>query len=133
MGMSTEHALKHFYQQGILILLPHIKTTFGLTDVEIGLIGTSRAISSGIVNIPAAIITDLFRSRISVVLTASLLCMALGYFLWAYLMLIGSLYWQPSLLAEVPLYGMPRHTAASPQYIQINEHLPCHFIELEDR
>jgi len=130
--MPTGHALKHFYQQRILILLPHIKTTFRLTDVEIGLIRTSRAISSGAVNIPAEIITDLFRNRISTVLTISLLCMALGYFFMG----ISNAYWIIILAAIITGEGASlRHAPcireALRQHIHINEHLPYRFIKLE--
>jgi len=73
--------VKHFYQQGILLLIPFVKASLGLTDVQVGLLGTSRTIFSSAMNIPAGIMADVWRDKISVMLTASLLSLSVGYFL----------------------------------------------------
>ena len=80
-GLAAGHGVKHFYQQGVLLLIPPIKASLGLSDVEVGLIGTSRTISGAISNIPAGIMADMWRSKVALMLTASLTCMALGYLL----------------------------------------------------
>ena len=80
-GLSVGHMVKHFYQQGILLLIPFVKASLGLTDVQVGLLGTSRTIFSSAMNIPAGIMTDVWRDKISVMLTASLLSLSVGYFL----------------------------------------------------
>lgn len=78
-GMGAGHGIKHFYQQGVILLLPSIKAGLGLTDVEVGLIGTARTISSAAMNVPAGFLADMWRTRVALMLTASLLSMALGY------------------------------------------------------
>ncbi len=93
-GLSVGHGIKHFYQQGVLLLIPPIKEGLGLTDVEIGLIGTSRTIAGAVSNIPAGILADMWRSKVALMLTASLTCMGLGYLLMGaapsyWLLLIG--------------------------------------------
>jgi FSR family fosmidomycin resistance protein-like MFS transporter len=80
-GLSVGHMVKHFYQQGILLLIPFVKASLGLTDVQVGLLGTSRTIFSSAMNIPAGIMADVWRDKISVMLTASLLSLSVGYFL----------------------------------------------------
>ena len=80
-ALSTGHMVKHFYQQGILLLIPFVKASLGLTDVQVGLLGTSRTIFSSAMNIPAGIMADVWRDKISIMLTASLLSLAIGYFL----------------------------------------------------
>ena len=80
-ALSAGHMVKHFYQQGILLLIPFVKASLGLTDVQVGLLGTSRTIFSSAMNIPAGIMADVWRDKISIMLTASLLSLSIGYFL----------------------------------------------------
>ena len=49
-GMAAGHGIKHFYQQGVILLLPYIKASLGIGDVEVGFIGTVRTISSATMN-----------------------------------------------------------------------------------
>jgi fucose permease len=58
-GLSMGHALKHFYQKAFLLLIPSFKKSMVLNDVQVGLFGTARTISSFIMNMPAGIIADL--------------------------------------------------------------------------
>ena len=92
--LSAGHGVKHFYQQGVLLLIPSIRETLGLSDVGVGLIETARTISSAAGNIPAGIMADMYRSKVSLMLASSLACMALGYLLMGaspgyWLLLIG--------------------------------------------
>jgi len=89
MGLAAGHAVKHFYQQAFLLLIPSFKNTMRLNDVQVGLFGTARTISSSTMNIPAGIMADLWRNKVGFLLAGSLICLALGY------LLIGltSLYW----------------------------------------
>ena len=95
LGLSAGHALKHFHQQGLLLLLPAIKATLGLTDVEVGLIGAARNVTGTTLNIPAGIIADIWRSKVALILASSLTCVALGYLLMGaspnyWLLLLGA-------------------------------------------
>ena len=64
-----------------MLLIPFVKASLGLTDVQVGLLGTSRTIFSSAMNIPAGIMADVWRDKISIMLTASLLSLSIGYFL----------------------------------------------------
>ena len=78
-GLSAGHAVKHFYQQALLLLLPAIKVSLGLTDIQIGFIGSARTIFSAGINIPAGILADMWRSQVALILAASLSSLAVGY------------------------------------------------------
>ncbi len=80
-GLSAGHTVKHFYQQGIILLIPSVKAALGLSDVEVGFIGTARTISSATINIPAGIMADMWRSKVALMLTASMTSLGLGYLL----------------------------------------------------
>ena len=78
-GLSAGHGVKHFYQQTLLLLLPHIKEALLLSDVAAGGIIGVRAAAMGAMNIPAGMFTDMFRSRIAFMLAGSMACLAFGY------------------------------------------------------
>jgi len=79
LGLSAGHSIQHFYQQGLLLLLPHIKEAMFLSDPAMGAIMTLRSAGSGVMNVPAGIMADMFRRRVALLLTASMMCLALGY------------------------------------------------------
>ena len=78
-GLSAGHSIQHFYDAGLLLLLPHIKTSMGLSDPAMGAIVSVRAAANGITNVPAGILADMFRQRVALMLTASMSCLTLGY------------------------------------------------------
>ncbi len=88
-GLALGHALKHFYQQAFLLLIPSFKAAMGLTDVQVGLFGTARTISSSIMNLPAGIMADIWRSKVGLILAASLTSLALGYLIIG----LSNVYW----------------------------------------
>ena len=78
-GLSAGHGIKHFGQGALLVMIPSIRATLGLSDVAIGGISSAQSISSGIANIPAGILTDMFRKKIAWILLASMLMVGTGY------------------------------------------------------
>ncbi|MDP6102322.1 MAG: MFS transporter [Dehalococcoidia bacterium] len=88
-GLAMGHAVKHFYQQAFLLLIPSFKEAMLLTDVQVGLFGTARTIASSIMNMPAGIIADMWRSKVGLILAASLTSLALGYLIIG----LSNVYW----------------------------------------
>ena len=83
-GLAMGHAVKHFYQQAFLLLIPSFKEAMVLTDVQVGLFGTARTISSSIMNMPAGIIADLWRSKVGLILAAPVCRRTFGFpVVWA--------------------------------------------------
>ncbi|SVB56163.1 uncharacterized protein METZ01_LOCUS209017, partial [marine metagenome] len=80
-GLAVGHSVKHFYQQAFLLLLPYVKDFLGLSDVGVGVLGAVRTISGALINIPAGIVSDIWRAHVGLMLTTSLSCIAIGYFL----------------------------------------------------
>ncbi len=98
-GLSAGHGIKHFGQGALLVMIPSIRATLGLGDVAIGGMSSAQSISSGIANIPAGILTDMFRKKIAWILLASMLMVGTGY------IIIGAspVYW--TLLIGVTIVG----------------------------
>jgi len=80
-GLATGHSVKHFYQQAFLLLLPYVKDFLALSDVGIGVLGAVRTLSGALINIPAGIVSDIWRTHVGLMLTTSLTCIAIGYLL----------------------------------------------------
>jgi FSR family fosmidomycin resistance protein-like MFS transporter len=99
-GLAMGHALKHFYQQAFLLLIPALKEAMLLTDVQVGLFGTARTVLSAAMNIPAGIMADMWRSKVGLILFCSLMSLAIGY------LIIGSTnsYWM--VLLGVAVTGL---------------------------
>jgi FSR family fosmidomycin resistance protein-like MFS transporter len=88
-GLSTGHGIKHFGQGAILILVPEIKASLALSDVAIGGMFAARDAAMGLTNVPAGILTDMFRHRVPMLLAVSMSFVALGYLLIG----MSSWYW----------------------------------------
>lgn len=88
-GLSAGHGIKHFGQGAILILVPEIKATLALSDVAIGGMFAARDASMGLANVPAGILTDMYRHRVPMLLAVSMSFVAIGYLLIG----MSSWYW----------------------------------------
>ena len=98
-GLSAGHGIKHFGQGALLVMIPSIRATLGLSDVAIGGISSTQSIASGIANIPAGILTDMFRKKIAWILLASMLMVGTGYIIIG----VAPVYWV--LLIGVAIVG----------------------------
>ncbi len=80
-GISAGHGIKHFGQGALLVMMPFIRSTFGIGDVAYGTIFAISSISSGIANVPAGMLADMYRKRVAWLLSISMLMVGAGYFL----------------------------------------------------
>ena len=80
-GISAGHGIKHFGQGALLVMMPFIRSTFAISDVAYGTLFAISSISSGIANVPAGMLADMYRKRVAWLLTISMLMVGAGYFL----------------------------------------------------
>ncbi|MXX92438.1 MAG: MFS transporter [Chloroflexi bacterium] len=80
-GISAGHGIKHFGQGALLVMMPFIRSTFAVGDVAYGTLFAISSISSGIANVPAGMLADMYRKRVAWLLTISMLMVGAGYFL----------------------------------------------------
>ena len=80
-GISAGHGIKHFGQGALLVMMPFIRSAYGIGDVAYGTIFSLSSISSGIANVPAGMLADMYRKRVAWLLTISMLMVGAGYFL----------------------------------------------------
>ena len=80
-GISAGHGVKHFGQGALTVMMPFIRATLGIGDIAYGAIFTVNSVSSGIANLPAGMLADMYRKKVAWMLSASMLMVGLGYFL----------------------------------------------------
>jgi MFS family permease len=88
-GLSAGHGVKHFGQGAVLLLIPELKATLGLSDIAVGAMFGARDASSGLTNIPAGLLTDMYRHRVPLLLMVSMTFVGIGYLMIG----LSSWYW----------------------------------------
>jgi MFS family permease len=71
--------LMHCFQQGWYIILPSVKETFGLSDIQYGAIESTRSASSTAVQLPSGAVSDMLRKQWVVVVTGGLVGLGAAY------------------------------------------------------
>ena len=98
-GISAGHGIKHFGQGALLVMMPFIRSTFAIGDVAYGTLFAISSISSGIANVPAGMLADMYRKRVAWLLTISMLMVGAGYFL------IGISHWVWLIALAIAVVG----------------------------
>ena len=80
-GLSIGHGIKHFGQGALTVIGPLLKASMGLSEVSYALIFSSMNVSSGLSNIPAGILSDMYRKKIAWFLAISMFTISIGYLL----------------------------------------------------
>ena len=79
MSLMAGHTLLHCLQQGWYIILPSIKETFSLSDVQYGSIESVRAASGTAVQIPSGVISDILRRQWVGIVVSSTIGISVAY------------------------------------------------------
>ena len=88
-GLSVGHAVKHFGQGAVLILVPEVKASLAVSDVAIGAMFGARDAASGVANVPAGLLTDMYRHRVPLLLIISMTLVGSAYLMIG----LSSWYW----------------------------------------
>ena len=71
--------MKHIFNSSFNILIPYIKEGMFLNNLQIGILVGVQQVFSGLANIPAGIITDIFRKTLGIMLATSMLFVSIGF------------------------------------------------------
>ena len=80
-ALTLGHSAIHWYQQLFPVILPAIKTSMGLNDVQVGGLSTAREAVGGLLMLPAGFLADSFAKHRPLILAFALACGGLAYFL----------------------------------------------------
>lgn len=78
-SLALGHTLMHCFQQGWYIILPSVKQTFGLSEVQYGGIESIRSASSTVVQIPSGMVSDILRKQWVIIVVSALLGVGVAY------------------------------------------------------
>lgn len=107
----------HCFQQGWYMVVPSVKMTLGLTDVEYGGIESTRSLTSAMINLPAGAMADLLKKYWVMILTSGLLGVALSYFI------LGNAPSYPYVLVAAALVGVSISLWHPPALSTLSYHL----------
>ncbi len=75
------HAIKHVFNAGSMLILPELKSAFGVSNTSIGLLTTTRSVFGGLINLPAGFVSDRYAGRWAAVLALTLIGVGVSMFL----------------------------------------------------
>jgi MFS family permease len=60
-SMTTSHAIFHAFQQSLLVMLPNVRDTLAISDLQTTAVATVREVTAGGVDLPGGVVMDLLR------------------------------------------------------------------------
>ena len=82
-ALSSGHMAVHWYQQIWPMIIPSIKVSLGLTDIQVGALASVKQFTTGPLMLPSGILADFFRKRTAVILAAAFVFFGISHFLVA--------------------------------------------------
>lgn len=116
--LSVGHGITHWYMSAFLYLIPYIKTSLGLSSLQIEVFHVLRQLSGGIVTMIAGFIIDRLNNKWGLILTG---CLFLAAIIFGALGVSKSYIYLLILAAIMPLPGQIWHI---PSIATISQRLP---------
>ncbi|MBH59700.1 MAG: hypothetical protein CL907_00745 [Dehalococcoidia bacterium] len=83
--LSFGHGLKHIFSSSVQVLIPFIKESFSLSGVQIGSLVSANSIAAGLINVPAGLLTDLYKKKAGLIISSSAFMLFLGFLMVSFL------------------------------------------------
>ena len=83
--LSFGHGLKHIFSSSVQVLIPFIKESFSLSGVQIGSLASANSIAAGLINVPAGLLTDLYKKKAGLIISSSAFMLFLGFLMVSFL------------------------------------------------
>ena len=99
--LSFGHGISHWFDHSFPVLLPSITASLGLSNLQVGAIGTAKEISFGLVNVPGGFVVDMMKVQWGLILTGCLVWIGVAH------ALAGTAPNYPYLVAMLVLISVP--------------------------
>ena len=111
--ITVAHVAIHWFMQLLTMLNPHIKAGMGLSDVQLGGLASMRMFGQAAMDVPSGILADRWVRLRGLIVTSSLVCMGLCYWVlgaftgywWAMfavaLLAVGTTLFHPASVASL--------------------------------
>jgi len=118
------HATFHFMSQSFSVMLPAVKTSFGINPIQLGAIMTAHELAAGLSSLPGGILSDYLRRHRGLQMAACMVVFGLGWLLISFspfygivlvgmvILAIASSVWHLPSLAELGLQFSTHRGAA---------------------
>ena len=83
--LSFGHGAKHVFSSSVQVLIPFIKESLSLSGVQIGALASTNSIAAGLINVPAGLLTDLYKKRVGLIISSSAFMLFFGFLLVSFL------------------------------------------------
>ena len=83
-GLTGGHGVFHWFTQSFLLILPEVRGTFNLTELQVGGISSAREVVSGLVSLPGGVVTDMLRRHWGLVLVVCMALFGLGWLIMGF-------------------------------------------------
>ena len=114
-SLSSGHMAVHWYQQIWPMIIPSVKASLGLTDLQLGALASVKQVTTGPLMLPSGLLADFFRKRTAVILAAAFLFFGISHYLVALsptfiwiipgvaLLGVGTALWHPAAIGSLSL------------------------------
>ena len=99
--MSAGHGVAHLYDQGVPVMMPTIRSHFGLTTFQVSVLLALRFVGFGVVNIGGGLVVDMMKRYWGLMLTGCMLFAAVFF------ALLGASPGYIALMLVIPLVSIP--------------------------
>jgi len=123
-ALSSGHAAVHWYQQIWPLIIPAIKASLGLTDMQLGALASVKQFATAPLTLPSGMLADFFRKRTAVILATAFIFFGVSHFLVALsstfmwiipgvvLLGVGTALWHPAAIGSLSLRFPERRGSA---------------------
>ena len=119
-GLTSGHGVFHWFTQSLIVILPEIRETFGLSNFQVGGINSAREVASGLVSLPGGVVTDLLRKYWGLVLAVCMATFGLGWLIMGF----APIY--PILLVGMAVVAMASSIWHLPAMSALSHHFSHH-------
>ena len=78
-GMTASHALFHGFRQSLLVLLPNVRDTMGLSDIQATSISAVQEVAAGCIDLPGGVVMDMLKRHWGLVMTLCTVAFGIGW------------------------------------------------------
>jgi FSR family fosmidomycin resistance protein-like MFS transporter len=118
-SMTASHVVFHAFQQSLLVMLPNVRDTLAISDVQTTAIVTVREVTAGAVDLPGGMVMDMLRRHWGLVMALCTGSFAVGWLIlgWSpvYPLLLGGM---AVVAASASLWHLPAMAALSHRFAE---------------
>ena len=78
-GLSSGHGIFHWINTSFTVMGPEVRASFGISNLQVGAISSTREFAGGLISLPGGIVTDMLQRYWGVVLAICMAVFGIGW------------------------------------------------------